>query len=336
MACSRAHPGPDNLAFVDLIPTGEWQKIQDKFAILTDICVQTVTPAGQQITQPSKEPRFCLEIPRNSPVYRKMCSPCLPDFLGGSASLDKNLCFCCEAGLFHFVAPLRLSETRTLAYVILGPVILVMRKEKEEYRNTAEKLGIDPDAFWDRILEIKVISYQYMQAVSELVKDTGLFMLRLAYQAFEKRLILAERNASRPQKFFDDLLSVARGMSQADSGSIMLFDAAKQKMTIKSSYGIPQEIVQSAETPAGTGIAGMVADEGRARLITDKEADRKLRMEMKRPYLGEAMVLPLHAHDTVVGVMNLSLLKTSTGSFNPALLDQLTQLLNITSEQFTQ
>lgn len=321
------------VTFADLIAVDEWQKIQNRFSELIDICMQTVNPDGSVISSPSMLPRFCREVEKNTRLYNQTCALCLPDFLGGQAHADKNLSYCCEAGLFHFMAPLKLNE-RVLAYIILGPVILVRRKEKEEYRPVAERFGIEPDSFWDRILEIKVITHQYMQAVSELLKDSGAFMLKYAYEAFEKKTLISGRSNLKPQKFLDDLLNLARTMSQADTGSIMLFDAERRKLTIKASYGIPDEIVRSSELLRGEGIAGFVAEEKEARLIGEKETDKRIRAQMKRPYLGHSMVLPLCAHDTVVGVMNLSLLKTSPESFNQPLLDQIKNLLELTSEQF--
>jgi len=83
-----------------------------------------------------------------------------PTFLAGKAIVDKSVSFISPSGFHNFIVPLkinpyipgvkdtdvsRLDTQEPLAYIILGPVILVMRRSKQDYQKLADelKVGID-------------------------------------------------------------------------------------------------------------------------------------------------------------------------------------------------
>ena len=185
----------DNLSLKDLIDIKEWQKIQDNLSNVTEINLRTFDPEGNLVTSPSKTPRLCGELLKN-------CSPCLPTFLGGKGVVNKNLIYSCDSGLYNFVAPIRLGNGKIMGYIILGPVILVMRKSQEEYNKIAEKMHLSAEAFWGAIAEIRVVSYHGMQSLVELIKDIGEYTLSLAYTNIAY-------DSPKLNRIFDVLLDVA-------------------------------------------------------------------------------------------------------------------------------
>jgi len=317
------------LSLGDLIDVKEWQKIQDEFSVITDIGVRTIGASGNLFTRPSRESRLCDELLKNSGAKNVVCGPCLPTFLGGTGVVDRNLTFICRAGVYHFIAPLRIDDV-VLGYILIGPVILVMRKSKEEYKAIAEELNIGLQEFWEALLEIKVASFQGMRAVTEFIKDVGEYNLTLAHR---DRIAHIE-NAAAPeeydlQKILDLLLDVAFEISSADIGSIMFADE-KGDLTIRAAKGIPDEIVRRARVKLGEGISGSAAKEGRSFIIDNQFKDNRIAPYINRTaYISSSMIIPFKVGTTVIGVMNLGALKTSAVRFDISNLNLMNQLLHL-------
>lgn len=317
-------------ALKDLIDIKEWQRIQDNFSVVTGVGLRTVDVKGTPITLSSGEPRLCQDLLKEPSIKERVCGSCLPTFLGGMEVLDKNLRFMCRAGLHNFFVPLRV-ESHIFGYTIVGPVILIMRKAKEEYLRTAEELNLDLEEFWSALLEIKVISFQAMQAVVELVKDVAEYTLRLAYQ---KAVIMREGEVMAPEspklsKVLKALLDVAFQVTGADIGSIMLLDKANDELTIHTSRGIADEIAQKARVRFGEGISGTAAKEGESFIIDDTIPDNRIKRYMKRPYLSSSMVVPIKVKDSPWGVMNLGALTTSSVRFNIESVQLINKLIGL-------
>lgn len=309
------------LSLKNLVNISEWQKIQDNFSAVTSAGIQTVDLEGNQLTSPSREPRLCSELLKNYPLKEKFCGPCLPTFLGGLGVVDKNLRMICNAGLCNFITPLRIDEDKVLGYIILGPLILVMRKTKEEYRAVAEELDVDLEEFWDALLEIKVISMEGAHSVVDLIKDVAEYTLKLSYQNItlqrrRKEMIMAA-DSPKLSKLLEALLDVAFQITGAEIGSIMFFEKdQKDEMTVRASRGLPEEIVSKARVRLGNGISGIAAQERKSILIDDNLRDNRIRSYLTRPYISSSMVLPIEVKDRVLGVMNLGALQTSAVRFN--------------------
>lgn len=312
----------DSLSLKDLIDIGKWQKIQDNFSNVTEVNLRTVGPEGNLITSPSKTIRLCGELLKTSPLKNKICGTCLPTFLGGRGVVDKNLIYSCEAGLYNFVAPLRMDTGRILGYIVLGPVILVMRKTKEEYEKIADRLGLGAEAFQDAIAEIKVMSYHGMLSLTELVEDIGEYTINLTYKNIT-------HDALKVTRILDALLDVAFEVSRADIGSVMVFDEKKERLTIRSARGIPEKIIKETRVKSGDGISGIAALEGKAFLINDAVKDIRIQSCMRRPHIGSSLILPLKVEDKVMGVLNLGALRTSQVKFNADNLNLINRLINL-------
>lgn len=316
-------PGGSPLLLKDTINIREWQKIQDNFSGVTEVGLRLLNPDGTPITTHSQQPRLCRELLPNSPAKEMLCGTCLPTFLHGKAVVDKNLSYVCEAGMHNFITPLTAINGRILAYLVVGPVILVMRKSKEEYRRMAQALGLEFEAFWGALSEIKTISFHCVKSLVELVKDVAEYTIRLAYQ----NIIFSPVQLT---KILDALLDVAFEISHADIGSVMFLDKTSNSLTIAASRGITEDIVRTARVKLGTGISGIAAEEGRAFLLnTASRENNKLTPYLNRPQLGSSMVIPLRTEEEVVGVMNIAALEGSEVRFDQDNVDTMSRLAGL-------
>ena len=319
------------ISLAELIDFNDWQKVQDNFAAIADIGLRTVDYKGKPITLPSRQPKLCNELLKDPASLISLCEKCLPTFLGGEAVVDKNLSFSCLGeidGLYSFIVPLRLNKTRLLGYAIVGPVILVMRKLKEEYSQAAEKLNVDLEDLWSVLLEVKVASFQNIQSMLELLREICEYTLNLSYQnvAMKKEMVVIQ-SLAKLGKLLDALLEVAFEMSKADVGSIMFLDNAKEELSILASRGIPDKIVKNTRVKLGEGVSGVAAKEAASFIIDENTTDNRIAAYLNRPHLGSSMVLPIQARDKkVLGVMSLGVFKTSTVKFDKDNLRSLQKL----------
>jgi ligand-binding sensor protein len=316
----------------NIINIEEWQKIQDDFALATGICLRTLDPEGSLITKASNEPKLCSKMLIDPYIKRQACDSCLPTFLGGRAVVDRNLSFLCLAGLSNFVTPLRYENSHALGYLLLGPIVLVARNPKEQYRKTAEELSLSLDDFWKLFLEIKVLSVQGAKSLVELIKNISEYSIKLAFENKMKvEQALQGLDLPRLNKILGILLDVAFEISKADIGSMMVLDQKQENLTINSSHGIPEEIADRASVRLGEGISGIAAKEGKSYLINDRLKDNRIKSYLARPYLGSSMIIPLRAEDKLLGVLNLGALKTSAVQFNADSLKVMNKLTRLVS-----
>lgn len=313
----------------DLLNIKGWQRIQDNFSAITEVCLRTVDPNGEPVTSISGEPRLYGELLKESAQKDKLYRAFLPTFLGGKATVDKNLSFACIAGLRNFLAPLR-TNGNVLGYIMVGPVILIKRKLKEEYSAIAEQLSLDLEDLWDAILEIKVISFHGAQSLVELVKDVCEYNIKLAYQnVMAKKEAVMSWDSPKLSRLLHALLDVAFQVTQADVGSVMFLDKAKEGLTIRASKGLSEDIVNKTKIRLGDGIAGTAAKERVSFLIDDNLRDNRIKSYLKRPSISSAMVLPIQAKNRVLGVMNLGALQTSPVRFTAGNMQLMNRLIDL-------
>lgn len=311
------HPHQD-ISLKDLLDIQKWQKIQDDFYVITGICLRIVSPEGSLIASSCEKTKLCAELLRNSPAKSRLCGTCLPTFLSGKAVVDKNLSFYCEAGLYNFISPLMAHTDKILGYLMMGPVILVMRQPQEAYAAIAHEFGVELEDFWNALLKIKTISFHYAQSLMTVIQDVAEYMLKSSLPCSgEKQSPLSALDKPTLTKRFEAFLDVAFELSKADIGSVMFLHKPAKELTIEAAKGIPDAIVKNTRVKLGNGIAGLAAEEGRPLLLDNTLADNRLLQYFKKPHLNSSMVIPLKTEEGgVLGVLNVGALNTSQVRFN--------------------
>jgi len=315
--------------FKDIIDIPDWQKMQDVFSEVTSIGLRTLDPEGRLLTAVSGQTRLCAEFYKNHSQGSEQRSAMQPTFLGGKGQVDKNFSFICPPGFHNFFAPLRI-DNRVVAYLIMGPVILVMRKPKDQYQALADQLDVELDELWKAVMEIRVISFHRAQTLIQLIGKISEFVLNLAYESKEQGSKLFTAFADKFQGVLEVFLELALQISGADIGSIMLLDKNKEAMTIRASKGLPDSVIKNTRIHMGSGICGTAAQENKPIIIDDTVSDNRIRQYMHRPYLKSSMILPIDAEDKVYGVLNLGALEVSSVRFNKEDMDSMHQVIDLT------
>jgi putative methionine-R-sulfoxide reductase with GAF domain/ligand-binding sensor protein len=301
--------------FEELIDLKKWQNIQDTFSSIAEIYLRTVDPKGNAITSPSGEPSLYREFLLKTCATDQAPKTCLPTFLGGDSVVDNNLSYYCPRGLHNFIVPLALDENRVLAHVIVGPVILVARKEKDYYDRIADEFNFEREGFWKAIQEIRVLSFFRIQAIVELIKEIGNYVLELAFRKVNAADEISGMISKREPKFtqiLDKFLNVAIYVSGADIGSIMMLDNASEGLTIRASKGLPEEIVKNTCVKCGESIAGKAVQENKCFIINDDCcSDNRIKGYLCRPQIRSSIILPIKLAGNTLGVMNLGATESS-------------------------
>ena len=317
--------------FKDLVDTQDWQKIQDIFSAVTNINLRTLDPEGNLLTTPSGETRLCKEFLKNSTYGLELCGHSFPTFLGGKGVVDRNLSFVGPPGFHNFSAPLKFDDT-VGAYIILGPVILVMRKAKEYYDKLADEINADPEALWEAIKEVRVISFHRAQTLMELIVKMSEFILASAYENFKTGNKFSGPLSGQFKGVLEVLLDLSLEISGADMGSIMLLDKSKQELTIRASRGLPDSVVKNTRLQLGSGLCGTAVSENRPLLIDDKLDDNRIKKYLNRPYLKSSLILPIGTEKEAIGAVNLGALEVSAVRFNDNNLQTMYKVIGLATD----
>ena len=323
--------------FKNIVDLERWQRVQDHFSQVLRVALRTLDKDGSLITKPSKILKLCEEVLRSSSAAISTCT-CYPRALE-RFELNWKEGQLCEGGLYNFFVPLQIKK-ETLAYLMVGPVILGKRQDETVYRQAARNLGKDPDEFFEAVCEIKVFSFYGIKSVIELLYDIGSYTCELGYQNAALKEIVPDVPNIIPRvhdfyvdKLLDALLEISFSFTGAERGSIMLFDESREELYIKAAKGLTDEIIKNARSRIGEGIAGIVAAENKPIFINEDVEDVRIRSQLNNPNIRQSIGIPINVDNEMLGVLNLATSKDSSEKFtceSVTTVDRLRQLVEAT------
>ncbi len=108
-------------------------------------------------------------------------------------------------------------------------------------------------------------------------------------------------------ELLEKIVSLAAQVTDAQVGSIMLLDDARQHLTIEAAIGLDPEIVAITRLNIGESIAGHVAQEGKPLVVRDVENDNRFqRLNKERYGAASLLCVPLQFQNEVIGVINMA------------------------------
>jgi two-component system, LuxR family, sensor kinase FixL len=133
--------------------------------------------------------------------------------------------------------------------------------------------------------------------------------------------------ATEIDEVLNTVLNRAMMTVNAGIGSIMLPDKKNHTLSIAAAVGLGESIVNGASVRIGDGIAGKVAQTGKALLVEDVEQDPVYKKPNDPKYETASFIcMPLRTRGQVIGVLNLSK-KADRKVFNKSDLEYLNTLL---------
>jgi len=229
---------------------------------------------------------------------------------------------CNRYDLSCYAIPIRIDGGKTIAHMIIGPVILNKRLSATEYEDLAQEYGCDKSKLLSELGGIRVVSNIMINSIlglmSEIVRDN--IELSLKEKELSKLKSTGEEGGVSDEfkktareiystVYLDGLLAtlldIALKMTHTECGSVMIKDAKENVFTIKASRGLDLEEVRRSKVKIGEGVAGIAALENSSFLIRGTQGNNRIKPFLKRHDIKEALVMPLSNKDKVFGVLNL-------------------------------
>ncbi len=126
-------------------------------------------------------------------------------------------------------------------------------------------------------------------------------------------------------ELFGRMLEIARSVTSADGGSVMLLDPEARELRVRVATGIEPELWPKIRVPIGDGIAGRVAAEARPLCLRGKADRQSFNIVRERLDVESALSVPLVHEGRVLGVLNLHH-KTRADAFSEDDLEFIEQL----------
>jgi len=233
-----------------------------------------------------------------------------------------------------FAIPIKVEGGQTVAFMIIGPIILNKRLSGSDYEAMAEEHRCDKGELLSELGGIRVTSNVMISSILDLLSEIIRDNIELSLKKKELNRIKTDSegvNAEYTETakeiystvYLDGLLAtlldVALKMTNAECGSIMVQDENQDELTIKVSRGLDMQATQNTKIKLGEGVAGIAAADNTSFIIRGTEGDNRIKKYLKRPDIKEALVMPLSKESKVFGVLNIHTKKeggTIKKSFN--------------------
>jgi putative methionine-R-sulfoxide reductase with GAF domain len=198
-------------------------------------------------------------------------------------------------GLHHFAIPI------SAGYVIVGPIAINKKLNREEYREIAIKSKRDADDLIDALDEIRVVSQTQLKSILDLIAEAKDFFMS------EGEPMPETQAAEELNQTLKALLDAALRLANAQSGSIMLYQESRG-LTVHVSKGINPQFVARKPIQLGEGISGYALAKNRTFILTDKVDDNRIAHLLKRKEIKQSIVMPFASQEkTIQGVLNINI-----------------------------
>lgn len=154
----------------DFMDLKKLQKIQDDFSNATGLAAISVDTHGNYMTEGSNFTDFCMKYTRGSEEGNRRCIRCDNECSGT---------YFCHAGLMDFAFDIIVNGEK--AGSIIGGQVLPEEPDENQFRKTAEELGIDPDAYIRALDDVPRSTEKRIRASASLLEVIVNQLVNLEY-----------------------------------------------------------------------------------------------------------------------------------------------------------
>ncbi|MFH1283081.1 MAG: HD domain-containing phosphohydrolase [bacterium] len=147
------------------------------------------------------------------------------------------------------------------------------------------------------------IKFNQESYIESLNKIDNLIMMLISIHEFGMTTL----GMSSRDELTKSILDSASRLVHAEMGSLMLLERETRELVIVVAKGLPRGVVTQTRVAIGEGIAGKVAQMGKAIHVEDIESDpRFLRTNLERYGSKSFISVPLRVKSRVIGVLNIN------------------------------
>lgn len=300
------------LAFLELVEPSRWQRLQEHFAVVLGITIRTVSPARELLVTPS----WPLGLSADLAVRWLKIGEELESLLPLQNPPQHPTSLATTLGVTYAIVPIRATHNQTLAYFVIGPMVVGPREDELQFRQRMSRMGLDAQVMWPIFLSLKLYTFSGIRSVLNLLEEVGSALVQFGYQAKKLATILPTNGKGRVDqavvRYYTDrvlhsLLDAATMATRAEGGSVMVYDRGSDALKIEVAQGLSADIVTQTRLKHGEGLAGLAMAENRVLLVDEQTTDTRLKSRMRRADLRSSLVAPLLADATqeAFGVLNL-------------------------------
>jgi len=301
----------ESAILLELIESVRWQRLQDHFSTVLGVTIRTVNLARELLVAPS----WPSSLASDRVIQLLNLGEELDGLIPQEAPPATASTVTTPLGLTYALVPIRITEDQTVAYFVIGPVIVGPREEEAEFRQRVALLGMDAQLLWPVIVSLKLYTFASMRSVLRLLEEVGTSLAQLAHQSRRLGTILSSQGKIadhaitmyHADRVLQTLLETASIATKAEGGSVMVYDARQQALQIKTARGLSEEIVEKTSIPRGEGLAGLAVLRQAILLLDARTQDESVKQRMQREDVVSAVVAPIipeAAHEPM-GVLNL-------------------------------
>lgn len=219
------------------------QNVQDFFAKTMGIALQ-IFANQKPITNPSNFSKFCVKYNSSGIQNCKNCDACHLKWEKEAVKKNNTIIYKCHMGLTSFAIPIKI-KTNTMGYLLGGQVFTDVSREK--YLKRIEKnLNSDLPEYEDEIKNIKVLSYEKIKAITNMLSVSINSLAEISYANFELSKLRLEyiipKNIPIEEWFFLNCDKINRPITARE------FEVLKLIVLGKSNAEIAKELFISVHT----------------------------------------------------------------------------------------
>ncbi len=172
----------NELKLTDVIDVDILQQLQDSFSEMTGIAALITDKNGVQITKPSNFTDLCIKYTRAMDLGCNRCKECNKNGTKITMLNGEPYEYECFAGLINFTAPIIINGQIIGSFI--GGQILTKEPDLEKFRQIAEELKIDPDAYIEEVKKVRIVDSVFAEKATRFLYTIANMISRIAYNDY--------------------------------------------------------------------------------------------------------------------------------------------------------
>lgn len=322
-------PGADQLPDLQ-----QWTQLLSLFSKIIGSNITLLTPDGTALLASTHQTPLCSELEPTALPRNIVRSDCLYQVLPHLRESQETFYVCPH--MLQYSGIEVSTDGKTLAGIVLGPILVGKRESDESYAALCERTGVAPELFLDLVRGMKVYSYLVVRSMLVFLREMTRFYIRMNDQCAQLRHFVPALLA-RPEQFAfavysedlaNHLLDVGMQLVQADTGSVLFFDEKDECFWVKTARGMDAPVFKQSKSYLRKGLAGWAALRGKPVLIDHQSVHADIGEQLKRPQIVSSILVPLRFGARILGVLCLNALSSNL-FFNKDSLLRLNQLCQL-------